>query len=314
MKINILLVSKLESTLQKMRQLIDDEELAVIGETAGGAKALDKIENLSPDIIIMTLGAGDMDVLNLTERILLHRPRSFVILLLEKMSVEALQQAVRIGAHNVTEFPTSNKDFAEYIKTVYTSETTRLAALNDKSSLSWMSRVITVFGSKGGLGKTTIATNLAVKLASYNKKVALIDLDLQFGDVHVFLDIEPKDTIAEMVQEVHTPNIDTVRSYMVVHSSGVHVLCAPKSPEYADVVSSEKVQNLLGLLRSYYDFVIVDTPPTFNEVALTAIESSATVLFVTGLDISILKIPSSPCQSWSRSSSVTRSRCSSIGP
>jgi pilus assembly protein CpaE len=152
-----------------------------------------------------------------------------------------------------------------------------------------MSRVITVFGSKGGLGKTTIATNLAVKLASYKKKVALVDLDLQFGDVHVFLDIEPKDTIAEMVQEVHTPNIDTVRSYMVVHSSGVHVLCAPRSPEYADVVSAEKVQSLIGLLRSYYDFVIIDTPPTFNEVALTAIESSATVLFVTGLDISILK-------------------------
>ncbi len=289
MKISVLLVSKLDSTLQKMRRLINDEEITVIGETSGGAKALDKIENLSPDIIIMTLGAGDMDVLNLTERVLLHRPRSFVILLLEQMNVETLQQAVRIGAHNVTEFPTSEKQFAEYIKTVFTSESTRLQALSDKSSLSWMSRVITVFGSKGGLGKTTIATNLAVKLASEKKKVALIDLDLQFGDVHVFMDIEPKDTIAELVQEVHTPNIDTVRSYMVVHSSGVHVLCAPKSPEYADVVSAEKVQSLISLLRSYYDFVIIDTPPTFNDVALTAIESSATVLFVTGLDISILK-------------------------
>ncbi len=289
MKITVLLVSKLESTLQKMRQLINDDEITVVGETAGGARALDKVENLSPDIIIMTLGSGDMDVLNLTERVLLHRPRTFVILLLEQMSVDTLQQAVRIGAHNVTEFPTSEKQFAEYIKTVYSSETTRLQALNEKSSLSWMSRVITVFGSKGGLGKTTIATNLAVKLASSKKKVALIDLDLQFGDVHVFLDIDPKDTIAEMVQEVHTPNIDTVRSYMVVHSSGVHVLCAPKSPEYADVVSAEKVQSLISLLRSYYDFVIIDTPPTFNEVALTAIESSATVLFVTGLDISILK-------------------------
>ena len=289
MKINVLLVSKSENTLQKMRQLINDEEISVIGETGGGAPALDKIENLSPDIIIMTLGAGDMDVLNLTERVLLHRPRSFVILLLEQMNIDTLQQAIRIGAHNVTEFPTSEKQFADYIKTVFTSETTRLAALNDKTSLSWMSRVITVFGSKGGLGKTTIATNLAVKLASQKKKVALVDLDLQFGDVHIFMDIEPKDTIAEMVQEVMTPNIDTIRSYMVVHSSGVHVLCAPKSPEYADIVSPEKVQNLLSLLRSYYDFVIVDTPPIFNDVTLTAIESSATVLFVTGLDISILK-------------------------
>ncbi len=103
------------------------------------------------------------------------------------------------------------------------------------------------------------------------------------------MDIEPKDTIADLVQEVYTPNIDSVRSYMVIHSSGVHVLCAPKSPEYAEVISAEKVQSLLSLLRTYYDYVIIDTPPTFNEVALTAIESSSTVLFVTGLDISILK-------------------------
>ncbi len=289
MKINVLLVSKLESTLANMRQFITDEDIAIVGESSGGSKALDKIENLSPDILVMALGAGDMDVLNLTERILLHRPRTFVVLLLEQMSLDLIQQATRIGAHNITEFPTSEKLFAEYLKTVYTSETARLQALNEKTSLSWMSRVITVFGSKGGLGKTTIATNLAVRLAAQNKKVALIDLDLQFGDVHVFLDIEPKDTIAELVQEVYTPNIDTVRSYMVVHSSGVHVLCAPKSPEYADVISAEKVQNLIGLLRSYYDFVIIDTPPTFNDITLTAIECSATVLFVTGLDVSILK-------------------------
>lgn len=289
MKVNVLLISKLDSTLYRIRQMINDEEISIIGESQGGSQALDKIENMSPDILIMTLGSGDMDVLNLTERVIMHRPRTFVILLTDDMNMETLQQAIRIGAHNVIEFPTSAKHFADYIKTVYTSETTRLNALNDKQNLSWMSRVITVFGSKGGLGKTTIATNLAVKLAENKKKVALIDLDLQFGDVHVFMDIEPKDTISELVQEVYTPNIDSVRSYMVVHSSGVHVLCAPRSPEYAEIVSAERVQSLLTLLRSYYDYVIIDTPPTFNDVALTAIESSSTVLFVTGLDISILK-------------------------
>jgi pilus assembly protein CpaE len=289
MKLNVLLVSKLESTLQSMRQMIRDDEITVIGESSGGSKALDKIENLSPDLVIMTLGKGDMDVLNLTERIITYRPRLFVILLIEQLSVEALSQATRVGAHNITVFPTSAKEFGEYIKSVFKSETARINALSEKTSISWMSRVITVFGSKGGLGKTTIAVNLAVKLAEKKKKVALIDLDLQFGDVHVFLDIEPKDTIAELIQEVCTPNIDSVRSYMVVHSSGVHVLCGPKSPEYAEVISADKVQSLLSLLRSYYDYVIIDTPPTFNEVALTAIESSSTVLFVTGLDISILK-------------------------
>lgn len=289
MKINVLLISKSENTLGAMRRMIQDEDIEVVGETSGGVKALDKIENTSPDIIIMTLGGGDTDVLNLTERIILHKPRTFVILLTETMDMEIMKEAIRVGAHNITEFPTSEKSFGEYIKSVYNSEMTRLNSLVEKQNISWMSRVITVFGSKGGLGKTTIATNIAVKLAQSRKKVALVDLDLQFGDIHIFLDIEPKETIAELVQDVYTPNIDTVRSYMAVHSSGVHVLCAPKSPEYAEVVSPDKVQSLLSLLRSYYDYVIIDTPPSFNEVTMTAIESSSTVLFVTGLDVSILK-------------------------
>ena len=289
MKINVMLISKMERNLSAIRQMIDDEEIVVIGEAAGGAATLDKIENISPDIIILTLGAGDTDVLSLAERIILHRPRTHVILLTEYMDIDILQSALKIGAHNVTEFPKSAKEFSEYIKSVYHHETTKLNALKDKQNLSWMSQVITVFGAKGGLGKTTIACNLAVKLAENGKKVALIDLDLQFGDIHIFLDMNPKDTIAELVQESFAANIDSVRSFMIVHSSGVHVLCAPKSPEYAELISAEQVQTLLSLLRSYYDYVVIDTQPSFNEVTMTAVESSSTILFVTGLDVSILK-------------------------
>ena len=289
MKINVLLISKYESNLSAMRRMIDDEEIAILGESSGGNKALDKIENTSPDIVIMMLGAEDPDVLSLTERIILHRPRTHVVLVAEDLDMDILQSAIKVGAHNVTEFPATPKDFAEYIKSVFNNENTRINSLNAKQNISWMSRVVTVFGAKGGLGKTTIAANLAVKLASLHKKVALVDLDLQFGDAHIFLDIEPLDTIAELVQQVSTPTIDTVRSYMSVHSSGVHVLCAPKSPEYAELVSADKVQALLSLLRTYYDYVIIDTSPAFNDVTITALESSSTILFVTGLDISILK-------------------------
>ena len=289
MKISVLLVSKLDSNLRRMRQLIEDEDIGVIGDSAGGTAALEKIDNTNPNIIIMALGAGDLDVLNLTERVILHKPRSHVILLTDRLEVNLLQQAMKAGAHNIIEFPETAKELCTYIKSVFNNETTRINSLSETQNLSWMSRVVTVFGSKGGLGKTTIATNLAVKLSEQHKKVALIDLDLQFGDVHIFMDIETKDTISELVQDVYTPNIDSVRSYMVVHSSGVHVLCAPKSPEYAELISAEKVQSLLSLLRSYYDYVIIDTPPTFSDVTMTAIESSSTILFVTGLDISILK-------------------------
>lgn len=289
MKINILLISKLDSNLSAIKHMIDDEDISVIGESRGGADALERIDNLSPDIIIMTLGVGDNDVLSLTERIIFNRPRSHVILLAEYLDVDILQNALAVGAHNVIEFPKSAKEFGEYIKTVYHNETARIESLNWKQNLSWISKVITVYGAKGGLGKTTLAINLAVKLAESRKKVALVDLDLQFGDVNVFLDIDPVDTISELAQELSSPNIDLIRSYMNVHSSGVHVLCAPKSPEYAELISPEKVQSILSQLRTYYDYVIIDTPPSYSDVTITALEASSTILFVTGLDISILK-------------------------
>lgn len=290
MKIRIMLISKVERTLTQIKDMIQDEELLVIGESSTGSVALDKIENVSPDIVIMPLGTGDTDVLSLAERIILDRPRIQVILLVEHMDVELLQSAIKIGAHNVVEFPKNAKDFGEYIKSVYHTEMAKINSLSEgKKTLSWMSRVVTIFGPKGGLGKTTIAVNLAARLAQEGKKVALIDLDLQFGDVHIFLDIDPTDTIAELVQEFFGSNIDAVRSFMTVHSSGVHVLCSPKSPEYAETISAEKIQSLLSLLRTYYDYVIIDTPPFFTDVVITALESSSTILFVTGLDISILK-------------------------
>ncbi|MPM05762.1 Iron-sulfur cluster carrier protein [bioreactor metagenome] len=289
MKISVLLVSKLDSNLSAMKRMIDDEGIAVIGESSGGSVAMENIDRLSPDIIIMTLGAGDNDVLSLTERITVNKPRSNVILLAEYLDVDILQSAIKSGARNIIQFPKSVKEFGEYIKKTYHDEEARIESLSGKQSLSCMSQVVTVFGAKGGLGKTTLATNLAVKLAEKRKKVALIDLDLQFGDVHVFLDIEPTDTISELAQEFSTPNIDLVRSYMNVHSSGVHVLCAPKSPEFAELISPEKVQSILSLLRTYYDYVIIDTPPSFNDVTITAIEGASVILFVSGLDISILK-------------------------
>lgn len=289
MKINVLFISKMERNISILKRMINDEDIFIIGDSSGGSLALDKIENTSPDIIIMTLGAGDTDVLSLAERIILHRPRTFVILVAEHLDVEMMQSAVKAGCHNIIELPTSPKEFSDYIKSVYNNEQIRLKSLNEKENLLWASTVISVFGAKGGLGKSTIAANLAVKLAEKRKKVVLVDLDLQFGDIHIFLDIEPKDTITELVQDVITPNIDSIRSYMAVHSSGVHVLCAPKSPEYAELISAEKILSLLSLLRTYYDYVIIDTAPSFSEVNITAIESSSLVFFVTGLDISILK-------------------------
>lgn len=287
---DIMLVSKQEAILRTLRQFLrTDEALEITTESAGGDAALEKVENISPDILLINSDDTDTDAINLAERIVLRKPRTFVILLMRQMTLENIQAANSAGCHNVFPFPEDAKTLCGCIHRVYNAESGRIAALDSKQRVTWSSKVITVFGAKGGLGKTSIATNLAIKLAEQNKKVAILDLDLQFGDVHIFMDVDPKETISDLMQDMLSPSIDSVRSYMNLHPSGVHILCAPKSPEYADMVSGERIQSLLGLLRSYYDYVIIDTAASFSDATLSALEASSTILFVTGLDISILK-------------------------
>jgi len=289
MDIKVMLISKQESFLDYMRQLITAEDIVIAGDAPGGAVAMEKIENLNPDVLIINSGRNDNEALNLAERITQNRPRIFVILVMEELTVEGLQAANAAGVHNVIATPANAKELCDYIHLVHTAESNRLTALTENTQVTWMSKCIAVFSSKDGLGKTSLATNLAVKLAEHRRKVALVDLDLEFGDVHTFLDLDPKDTISELAQDFYAPTIDAIRSYMTVHPSGVHVLCAPKSPEYADVVSAECVSTILSLLRSYYDFVIIDTASNFSEVTLTAIEAASTIFMMTGTDISTLK-------------------------
>lgn len=288
--ISVMLVSRQESVLDPLRRFIgSDEKLEIIAEASGGETALEKVENTSPDIMIINSGSADSESVSLAERVILRKPRTFVILLLEQMSLEAVQTANAAGCHNVMSFPADAEELCSTIHRVYNVESGRIDALDTKQRVAWESKVITVFGAKGGLGKTTIATNLAVKLAGMNKKVAIVDLDLQFGDVQIFMDINPKETISDLMQESSSPTIDSVRSYMNIDPTGVHVLCAPKSPEYAEVVSADRISSLIGLLRSYYDYVIIDTASNFTDVILAALDASNMILFVTGLDISILK-------------------------
>ncbi|MGB5824456.1 MAG: AAA family ATPase, partial [Proteocatella sp.] len=272
-----------------LKKFLENTDVKVVSDIRGGISALDKIENINPELVIMTFDEHDTDVLNIAERIYMGRPQCSIIFLVDAINTEVLQKSMSAGVRNVAFFPENGNDFVEWIKTIHNNDKMRNQSMVETKSISWISKVITVFGAKGGIGKTTIAVNLAVKLAEQNKKVALLDFDLEFGDVSVFLNLDVKDTLAELLQEKSEFDIDTVRSYMNVHSSGVHVLCAPKSPEYSEGINSNQIEKLMNSLRSYYDYVIIDTPASFNEITLTTIEGSVMLIFVTGLDISILR-------------------------
>ena len=105
MKIKVMLVSKTENIINVLKSMITDEELVITGDSPGGSAALAIIENTSPDVVVMTLGSEDVDVLNLAERLVLNRPKTFVVLLADKLDAPTLQKAMAIGVHNVIEFP-----------------------------------------------------------------------------------------------------------------------------------------------------------------------------------------------------------------
>lgn len=284
-----MLISKIDERRELVKSLLEGTDVKIVSETRGGISALDKIENIDPEMVIMTFDEHDTDVLNIAERIYMGRPGCIIIFLVDNMNTDILQRAMTAGVRNVTMFPENGYDFSEWLKTIYNNEKMRFQAMEHTKSISWISKVITVFAAKGGIGKTTVAVNLAVKLAEHNKKVALLDFDLEFGDVSVFLNLDVKDTLAELLMEKSEFDIDTIRNYMNVHSSGVHVLCAPKSPEYSEGINANHIEKVMNTLRSYYDYVIIDTPASFNDITLTAIEGSAMVIFLTGFDISILR-------------------------
>lgn len=209
-----------------------------------------------------------------------------LLLICGKPDFNVMQQAVRAGVRQVLGWPLDGGDFLAAVRGLVSQEARRESA--PAGPVRRETRIVTVFGTKGGIGKTTVAVNLAAALARMGKKVAVVDLDLQFGDVGVFFDIDPADTIAELAQE-NDFSAEKVESYLRLHPSGVSILCAPRSPENAEAVSASHIERILGAIRPDFDYIILDTPPAFNDVTITALEQSDRVLYLITLDISTLR-------------------------
>lgn len=147
-----------------------------------------------------------------------------------------------------------------------------------------------VFCGKGGVGKTTIATNLAVVLAQQEKKkVALVDFDLQFGDISVLLNLSDGQNISDLVQDSDEITEELLENYMIRHFTGIDILPAPLFPQDAEYISAEHTDKILQLLKNSYDYVIVDTAGTFDEINLMAMDLADQILLVTTRDIVTIK-------------------------
>jgi pilus assembly protein CpaE len=154
-----------------------------------------------------------------------------------------------------------------------------------------LGRVITVFATKGGAGKSVIAANLAVALAQKSEKpVVLVDASLQFGDIAVMLKLAPQHTVVDAVSAIDKLDVPLMQSLLVTHdSSGLLVLPAPLEPAFAEQITAEDMVRIVEILRTFAGHVVIDTQAYINEVVLGLIESSDDVVLVAGMDIPNIK-------------------------
>jgi pilus assembly protein CpaE len=146
--------------------------------------------------------------------------------------------------------------------------------------------VLSVFSSKGGTGTTFIATNVA---AALGQPAVLLDLNLQAGDLGLFLGVEPKFSIADLIENRERVDDTLLRTYLTPHSANLSLLAAPREADSADDIEAEHVFQVLEMLRERYEYVVVDPQHTFDAITLAALDQSDEILLVLTLDIPAIR-------------------------
>jgi pilus assembly protein CpaE len=296
-KIRILIASDLPEYRKELSNILSEEQdFIVIGEAINGANAVKKAEHLLPNIIIMDAQMPTMDGITATEKVTLAHPNIGVIIIDDDSDSNNVKQALQAGAGDyLRKDKLEEGEIADAVRRLFLVQKTRAASLNtlNASDIELKYRppqVVTIFGAKGGAGKTTVAVNTATGIARETKrKVVVVDLNLQFGDVASYMNIQPRRTIAEFVQERNQWDTQLLNSYLIPHNYGVKILAAPLRPEDAELVTPEQVERIITILRQTFDYIIIDSPPYISDTLLTALDTSNQIILVMSMDLPAVK-------------------------
>ncbi|NLI54203.1 MAG: AAA family ATPase [Clostridiales bacterium] len=265
--------------------LLQDESLRIVSAFQPDKDGLKKAGAQPADVLLLgTRGKADREY-DFAERMYTTRSDITILLLAPGPSATDIARAMESGIARVIDIESGESAIRTQILTTASRDQNRRSCVVKVSSYD--SKVVACYSPKGGVGKTTIAVNIAYALASMNKKVALIDLSLQFGDVGVFLDITKGDTIADMVEE-RTFELSTIRSYLIRHQSGIMVMLSSNSPEYAELIRPEHIESILSTLRTEFDYVVLDMGVSLGDSAISAFEIADSILFIVNEDIAAL--------------------------
>ena len=302
--IRVLIVDDIPETRDHLTKLLGFEgDVQVVGSAASGREALELAVQLTPDIVLMDINMPDMDGITATEQLAALAPTTAVVMMSVQGEADYLRRSMLAGAREFLVKPFSSDELAQSIRQVHARERDKLSRIVVKPAADVAAptnghregqepgRVIAVFGPKGGVGRTTLATNLAVAAATeLGQRTVLVDASFQFGDVGVLLNLNPKNkSIAELIPELEAGEAESVETFVINHSAGLRVLLAPPSPEMAELIHPSGIKKVLEALRLTHDLVIVDCMASFNETTLAILDLADTVLTMLSLEITSIK-------------------------
>jgi pilus assembly protein CpaE len=302
--IRVLIVDDIPETREHLAKLLSFEpDIEVVAAAASGPEAIDAGVRLLPDIVLMDINMPGMDGIAATEQLSSRVPGAAVIMMSVQGEADYLRRSMLAGAREFLVKPFSSDELAASIRQVHLREREKLGRMVQRAgpgtsasdTLANEGRgpgmIVTVFSPKGGVGRTTIAVNLAVAAQeALKKRVALVDASLQFGDVGVLLNLDPRaKSIADLVPEMGAGEPESPETALVTHGSGVEVILAPPTPETAELITATYLRGVLERLRRTHDLVVVDAWPWVNDLTLAVLDVSDVILTVFTLEITAIK-------------------------
>jgi pilus assembly protein CpaE len=299
-KIRLLIVDDIAETRENIRKLLQFEpDIVVVGSARTGQEAIQQAIETQPDVVLMDIHMPDMDGIKATELLLNEVPYSQIVILSVQSEADYMRKAMLAGARYFLAKPPSGDELISTIRflserakeqrKILTAPAAEVPSQKSDAASRLMGKLLAVYSPKGGVGCTTLATNMAIGLNSDETPTVLVDGNLQFGDVSVFLNLQVKNSIVDLAERSDELDEDIVGEVLMRHDSGLYVLAAPPRPEMADEVQASQVRLVLSFLRQHFAYVVVDNSSTMDDVTLAVLDLADLLLAIATTDIPSIK-------------------------
>ena len=277
----VVLSTGLENFKDIRRALSAEERVKLLAGGNDAEQLYEEIVRLKPNAAIIALGANADQAVRFIERLNTECPGTTIISAGQDASADMIIGSLRAGAREFLRIPISGEE----LRTVLD----RVSDFSNKQSVEApkkQGRMIAVFSSKGGCGTSFMATNLA---AATNAKTVLVDLNLQAGDLPLFLGLDHKYSIADMVEKRSRLDEALIGTLVTPHSKNLSLLAAPREADSADEIEPQHVFEVLQKLREHYEYVVLDPQHTFDSITLAALDQSDEIVLILTLDIPAIR-------------------------